>query len=300
MSHCISCHGIFHNMPYLIAVSLIWGFSFIIIKGSLVSLDPAFVSFARLLLSLLLFLPLLRPRGIKIRETLQLMLIGSIQFGLMYLAYIAAFRDLPAHVVALMTTTTPIFVSIFAALHAGRLPAVSLAVAVLAFAGGAVLEFPDQPLAASLRGIILIQISNAAFAYGQIAYRKWMALRPSLKDKNLFAFPYAGAVLVTGLFWLAGGDFEKITVQPHQWLALLYLGIIASGLSFFLWNAGARRVDVGLLAIMNNMKIPVAVIASLAVLGERTDWLRLAAGCALITLALYINQKAKTAAGQAS
>ena len=36
-------------MPYLIIVSIVWGFSFIIIKGSLASLDSAFVSFVRLL-----------------------------------------------------------------------------------------------------------------------------------------------------------------------------------------------------------------------------------------------------------
>lgn len=280
-------------MAYLIVVSIIWGFSFVIIKGSLTSLDSNFVSFARLLISLLIFLPLVRPAGINFREKLQLMAIGGVQFGLMYLAYIAAFRDLPAHVIALLTTTTPVFISIFSSIHSTAVPKNLFVVALLAFGGGAVLQFPDQPLAANLRGIILVQISNAAFAFGQIAYKQWMSSRPMLRDKNIFAFLYGGAAIVTAAVSLFAARYDQISIQPHQWLALLYLGVIASGLSFFLWNMGSRAVDEGVLAVMNNMKIPVAVIAGLAILGERQDWSRLLAGCVLIAAALLLNEKLK-------
>jgi len=277
-------------MPFLLLVSLIWGFSFVIIKSSLTSLDSSFVAFARLFLSLAVFLPFLRPSRVRFSGKLQLMLIGSVQFGLMYLAYIAAFRDLPAHVIALLTTTTPIFVSIAAGAYAKKIRKSALLIALLAVAGGAILEFPDQPLAASLRGIILVQISNAAFAFGQVAYGRWMASRTGLQDKSIFGFLYAGGAAVAGIFSLFTTQPQALSVEPHQWYALLYLGVIASALSFFLWNVGARKVDEGVLAIMNNMKIPVAVIASLALLGERTGWTRLLAGCALIAVALYLNQ----------
>lgn len=281
-------------MLYLIVVSLIWGFSFVIIKGSLTPLDSSFVSFARLLMSLVLFIPLVRPSGIKLHDKLQLMLIGSVQFGLMYLAYIAAFQYLPAHVIALLTTTTPIFVSIFAGYYAGKLRGIFVITALLAAAGGAVLEFPEQPVTASLRGIVLIQASNAAFAFGQIAYKRWMGSNPTLDDKSLFAFLYAGAVVLTGVSSLLMTDYGRISIQPHQWLALLYLGIIASGLCFFLWNSGARKVNEGILAIMNNMKIPVAVIASVVLLGERINWARFLAGCILIAASLYLNERSST------
>jgi drug/metabolite transporter (DMT)-like permease len=277
-------------MLYLIIVSIAWGFSFIIIKGSLGSLDSAFVSFVRLLLSFAVFVPFLRPSGISGLEKLQLMLIGGLQFGLMYLAYISAFHYLPAHAVALLTTTTPIFVAAFSDMGERRFHMASLLAALLAVAGGAVLEFPDQPLVAKVLGIVLIQASNAAFAFGQIAYKRWMASRPALQDKNVFGLMYGGAVLVTGFFWLVA-EKNPSPVQPQQWLALLYLGIIASGFGFFLWNKGARNVQEGTLAIMNNFKIPVAVAASLAILGERTGYARLIVGCALMFAALWLNEK---------
>ena len=278
-------------MFYLFLVSLIWGFSFVIIKGSLASLDSSFVSYARLLLSLLVFIPFVRPARIGFQAKLQLMLIGGVQFGLMYLAYIAAFRDLPAHVIALLTTTTPIFVSIFAGLYAKSARKAVFLGALLAVAGGAVLQFPDQPLAANIRGIFLVQVSNAAFAFGQIAYRKWMISKPTLQDESIFAFLYAGAVVVTGIFSLFTTSYERLSVQPQQWLALVYLGIIASGLSFFLWNMGSRKVNEGILAVMNNAKIPVAIIASLTILGERTGWPRLLAGGILFAAALCVNAR---------
>jgi len=278
-------------MPYLILVSLIWGFSFVIIKGSLTSLDSNFVSFARLLLSLLLFIPFVRPSGLRVPEKLQLMLIGSVQFGLMYIAYIAAFRDLPAHFIALLTTTTPIFVSVANGLYEKKIRGYSLLMALFAVAGGAILEFPDQTLAANIRGIVLVQASNAAFAFGQIAYKRWMEHRPGLQDKNIFVFLYCGAVAVTGFVSIFTTDYRQISIQTNQWAALFYLGIIASGISFFLWNMGSRKANAGVLAIMNNMKIPVGVIASLVILGEKTDWLRLLIGCMLIFAALYLNNK---------
>jgi drug/metabolite transporter (DMT)-like permease len=166
-----------------------------------------------------------------------------------------------------------------------------LLAALLAVAGGAVIKFPDQSLSASLYGIVLLQVSNAAFAFGQIAYKRLMDSRKMLKDKDVFVLTYGGAVIVTGFFALAATDIHTLLVEPRQWLALIYLGIIASGLCFFLWNKGARKVNEGTLAVMNNLKIPIGVIASLVILRESTDYVRLLIGCALFGVALWVNRK---------
>jgi drug/metabolite transporter (DMT)-like permease len=278
-------------MPYLLIVSILWGFSFVLIKGTLVSLDSNFVSFARMILSFLLFIPFWRPAGIRWSDRLHLMLIGGVQFGLMYLAYVASYQYLPAHVIVLLTTTTPLFVTIFNDLYRQKLHKMFLLAALLAVAGGAVIKFPDQSLSANLYGIVLLQVSNAAFAFGQIAYKRLMDSRKMLKDKDVFVLTYGGAVIVTGFFALAATDIHTLSVEPRQWLALIYLGIIASGLCFFLWNKGARKVNEGTLAVMNNLKIPIGVIASLVILRESTDYVRLLIGCALFGVALRVNRK---------
>ncbi len=278
-------------MPYLVAVSIIWGFSFVIIKGMLVSLDANFVSFLRLLLSFVVFLPFLKPAGTGTSERLQLMGIGAVQFGLMYVAYVAAYQYLPAHVIALMTTTTPLFVTVFHGIWEKRIHRAFFAAALLAVAGGAVLELPDQSMEASLRGILLIQLSNAAFAFGQIAYKRWVAVRPAFSDAGVFGFMYLGAVLVSGALSLATTNYRALHLEQRQILALVYLGVVASGICFFLWNVGARKVHEGTLAVMNNLKIPVAVIASLLILREAADYRKLVIGCTLFAAAIWINNR---------
>ncbi|MBN1983051.1 MAG: EamA family transporter [Chitinivibrionales bacterium] len=76
-----------------------------------------------------------------------------------------------------------------------------------------------------------------------------------------------------------------------QILVLLYLGLVASGVGFFLWNIGALRVSSGVLAIFNNVKIPLAVLVSLLFFREKADLVRLSIGCAIILYALYLNKK---------
>ncbi|HBA92554.1 MAG TPA: EamA family transporter, partial [Anaerolineaceae bacterium] len=90
-------------MIYLLVVSLIWAFSFGLIKGQLTGLDANFVAAARLVISLAVFLPFLRLRNVPGRLRLRLILTGAVQYGLMYIAYTYAFQYLQAYEVALFT-----------------------------------------------------------------------------------------------------------------------------------------------------------------------------------------------------
>jgi len=74
-------------MIYLLAASLLWAFSFGLIKTQLAGLDPVTVACSRLFLAFLLFLPWL-IRG-QIHKSLipRAMGLGVIQFGLMYVFY---------------------------------------------------------------------------------------------------------------------------------------------------------------------------------------------------------------------
>ena len=108
-------------MIYLVIVSVIWAFSFGLIKGQLSGLDSHFISFARLAISFLFFAAFLRFRFYKFNQILWLILIGSVQFGAMYIFYIYAYNYLDAWQVALFTIFTPIYVTLIDdALQQGR------------------------------------------------------------------------------------------------------------------------------------------------------------------------------------
>ena len=285
-------------MAFLILVSFVWAFSFPLIKGFLVGLDPTFVSFVRMLLSLLVFLPFLRAAGLGKPLCFKLAALGAVQFGLMYVAYITSFQFLPAHTIVLLTTTTPLFVTLFNDLSTRKFNSLFFAAASLAFIGGAVIKYPDQPLGANLAGILLVQGSNIAFAFGQLFYKKLTGRYESWSDREVFGLLYLGAVVLTGAFTLVTADLSRIQVTAPQALVLVYLGLIASGVCFFLWNKGARFVNEGTLAIMNNLKIPLGIIASLVLLGESTDYVRLIIGFALMVGAAYLCERPPSLSGK--
>lgn len=278
-------------MSYLLFVSFVWAFSFPLIKGYLTGLDPNFVSFARMLLSLLVFLPFLRVGSLGRTVCFKLAFLGAVQFGLMYMAYIASYQFLPAHTIVLLTTTTPLFVTLFNDLSTRRFNALFFIAASLAFVGGAVIKYPDQPLRVNLAGILLVQVSNVAFAFGQLHYKKLSEKHHGWRDGSVFGFLYLGAVAVTALSSMVTTPWSRIQITASQILVLVYLGVIASGICFFLWNKGARFVNEGMLAIMNNLKIPLGIVASLILLGEKTDYLRLVIGFALMVGAAYLCER---------
>jgi drug/metabolite transporter (DMT)-like permease len=154
-----------------------------------------------------------------------------------------------------------------------------------------------------LLGFWLLQISNLCFAIGQFFYAK-MFLRsddkifPSETTKKInhtkiFALLYLGGSIIT--FIVASFSTSIIDsfciLSKAQIFSLLYLGIIASGLGFFLWNVGATKVGTTLLAIFNNLKIPLAVLAALIFLPEKINFIRFVVGSALIIISLLLSVK---------
>jgi drug/metabolite transporter (DMT)-like permease len=132
-------------------------------------------------------------------------------------------------------------------------------------------------------GILMIQVANLCFAAGQVEYKRWAENHPILARKSWhhFAYLYIGAVLVAGAAAGVNG-FGSFHPSSTQWWVLLYLGVIPSALGFYFWNIGTHRVNAGTLAVFNNVKIPLAVAASLLLFGEEAELVRLAISAVVI------------------
>ena len=275
-------------MAFLVAVSVLWALSFGLIP-QVSGLGAPFVAAARTVLAALVFLPFLRIRGIGARLALALAGVGALQFGLMYVLYIESYRWLHPAEVALFTIFTPLFVTLANSLLVRRWTWLFLLTAALAVAGTGICLWTSLGRPGILLGFLLMQLSNLCFALGQILYRR-LAPRTGRADHEVMGLLYLGAVAVALAMALPSVRWPAVAAMTAtQAVVLLYLGVIASGLGFFLFNAGARRTDVGTLAIFNNAKIPLAILASGLVFGERVDWVRLAAGGVVIAGALALN-----------
>ena len=282
-------------MPYLILVSLIWALSFGLIKDTLAGLDSTALGAVRIAFATLVFLPFFRPAKLAPSRLLAFATIGAVQFGCMYVLYMAAFRHLAAYEVALFTIFTPLWIALLEALVSRRLPPTLLLAALLAVASTALacwqrLATPQS--GAMLTGFLLVQASNLCFALGQFFYRRQRATLPDeISNASLFAALYLGALLVTLLVSAFTTDWAHFSPTLSQWTVLAYLGIVASGLSFFWWNIGATRVGVATLAVFNNVKIPLAIACSVLLFGETADPARLITGGALLVLAIVIAER---------
>ena len=280
-------------MWYLVAVSVIWAFSFGLIKTYLSGLDPLFVGASRLGVALLVFLPFLRFKQLSQGLIVRFLLIGGIQYGLMYGAYIYTYQFLEAHKIALFTVTTPILVALIDDCFERRFRSKYVLFALVSVIGAVVIYFNAPSLEGAMVGILLLQVSNLCFAFGQVHYRRIMRNHSDINPRDHFGVLYLGGFLVSVILMLIGTDWERTSVTGTQVIVILFLGILASGVGFFLWNYGATKTNAGTLAILNNLKIPLAVFVSLLFFEtvSADALIRLLVGGGIIVGAVVLNER---------
>jgi drug/metabolite transporter (DMT)-like permease len=279
-------------MWYLIVTSMIWAFSYGLIKVNLGTLDPNFITFCRMLMAALVFMPFLKIKQLSPKAIISLLAIGSIQYGLMYLCFLRSFKYLDAHQAALFTTMTPLYVILVHNIWHKKISLYYLGIALLAVAGGIIIYYQEMQQAKILTGFWLVQASDVCFAFGQVAYKRFHHTHKNLKNKNIYAILFIGAILPAAIATTIVNSWDNIFLVTNTQLVVLgYLGAIASGLCFFLWNKGALMVNTATLAVVNNLKSPLAIAVSLIFFNESTNLLRLTVGLTIIGSALYITQK---------
>ncbi|SIQ48451.1 EamA family transporter [Marinobacterium stanieri] len=280
-------------MPYLVAVTLLWAISFSLIGEYLAGqVDSYFAVLTRILLAALIFVPLLRPRRLAPGLMAGITLVGALQFGLTYICLYLSFEYLSVPEVLLFTIFTPLYVALIDNLLQRRFslaPLISTAVAVV---GAAIIRY-DGVSDDFIRGFLLLQLANLAFAAGQVGYAH-LVRHYQVAGRELwhsFGFFFIGAFLLALPAWLLLGNAERLPHTSLHWGVLAWLGLAASGLGFFFWNKGATLVDAGTLGIMNNALVPAGLIVNLLIWNRDADLPRLLIGGAVIMLSLWVNAR---------
>ena len=94
-------------------------------------------------LSMVVFLPLVKFKKINWKLSWRLILIGIVQYGLMYISYIYSFQYLKAFEVALFTIFTPIYVTLINSVIKKKINAVFFLTAALAIIGTGIVEYQE-------------------------------------------------------------------------------------------------------------------------------------------------------------
>ncbi|WP_417880411.1 carboxylate/amino acid/amine transporter [Vibrio sp.] len=278
-------------MFYLSAVTLLWAFSFSLIGVYLAGqVDAWFSVWMRIALAGLVFLPFLKFKNIPANLIGKLMAIGGIQLGLMYCFYYQSFLLLSVPEVLLFTVFTPIYVTLIYDLLKGRFSPWYLLTAVIAVAGAAIIKFAGIN-ENFLTGFLVVQGANLCFALGQVGYKHVMEQNNvEISQRTVFGYFYIGAFVIASIAFALMGNPEKLPTTNLQWGILTYLGLIASGLGYFLWNKGACLVNAGALAVMNNALVPAGLIVNIVIWNRDVDLTRLLLGGSVIMLSLWVNE----------
>ncbi len=278
-------------MPHLIAVTLLWAVSFSLIGEYLAGqVDSYFAVLTRVVLAGAIFLPLLRPARLPSGLMLGITGVGALQFGLTYICLYLSFEFLSVPEVLLFTIFTPLYVALIDNTLRRRFSLAPLVSTLVAVIGAAIIRY-DHVSDDFIRGFLILQLANLAFAAGQVGYAHLNRhyAQSARQAWHSFGFFFIGAFLLVLPAWLLLGNSDKLPQTGLHWGVLVWLGLVASGLGFFFWNRGATRVDAGTLGIMNNALIPAGLVVNLLIWNREADLSRLLIGGGVILAAIWLN-----------
>tara|TARA_Y100000994_G_scaffold213688_1_gene189129 strand:- start:591 stop:1430 length:840 start_codon:yes stop_codon:yes gene_type:complete len=276
-------------MIFLIISTIIWAFSFSIIGNYLSSdIDPWSLSLIRVIISFLIFLPFI-DLNINKKRMVYIIGVGAIQIGFMYSFYLNAFSFISVEKILLFTIFTPIYVTIISDIFQKKIKKFFLFLSILSVIGSLIIRITDVQLL-DLKGFILIQGANFSFALGQVLYKRYIKNNSKL-DYNLneFGYFYFGAIIIASLGSLIMIDSLSYPKSTTQWLLVLWLGAIASGLGYYFWNCGSVLVNNGTLAVMNNLVIPLGLFIEIVFFSKFINITNYVIGALIILSSIYFS-----------
>lgn len=267
----------------LVAMVLIWGYSWVVMKIALRHAHPFDFAAIRVGIGCVFLFALVKMRGrsLRLRKYGMAILLGLLQVALFVaLSHFALLSAGPGKT-SVLVFTMPFWMIVFAhfIIHE-RMRATQWIAVALAFAGLILIVAPWE--LTSLTGSLLAVAAGAVWAGTAVLSKKW----PTAADDPLL---FTAWQLLFGFIALSLLAF----LHPHdavRWNAefiwsLLFSAILATGIGWWLWTYVLARSAAGITGL-NSLGIPVvAVIASAIQLGERPPAMELA-GMLLIGIAL--------------
>ena len=268
-----------------LAVAVIWGLAFVATRMALDVVSPPLLTALRFLVAAVPALWLPRPRV----SWSALVAVGlTLYAGQFLLQFFGIALGMPPGLAAIVIHTQALFTILFAALLLGERPSRrQWAGTALAFAGLATIATTVGHDLTAI-GLCLTGLAAMSFGLGNVLLKRlpptdtlglvvWLSVVPPVPALGLSALldgPRAWATAIVATTW-------------REWLAIVYLGLVATVLAYAMWGWLLRRYASAIVAPFALLVPFVAAGASALVFGERFNGLRLA-GMALVMLGLAI------------
>ena len=262
------------RLKALIAVAA-WGGSFPAIKVALADVSLTTLIWLRfgsgVLALFLLIIVRKRARFLPFKEAFLFAALGFL--GIFFHNAIQAFalKTVSAGMSGLIIATNPIAIAALGALILGeRIDRGTVGGILLAAIGVLVILARGDPAFLLLRGFStgeLLMIFSV-FTWGLFTVFSRKALQRTPPELAMIYALSFGWLYSTVPFLYCGGVAELPAISAAAWINILFLGVLCSGLAYFLWYDALRVLPASEVGVFLYINPVVAVILSAAFLGE--------------------------------
>ena len=274
-----------------ILLGAIWSSSFMWIKIAVQEIGPITLVAFRVLFGLLFGVVVIYiqrigwPRTVK--EWTPLLVLGVANIAIPFFLISWGEQSIDSAVASILNATVPLFTILIAhsLLHDDKITAPKALGLLMGFAGVVILMSKDIGASlGSLLGQLAIVLASAFYAGGAVYARKTTEGMPGILRS-------AGPLLpATVVMWLAMFMIESPVKFPQlgiTWIALLFLGVLGSGLAFVMSYYLLHEIGPTRTTMVTYLFPLGGVVLGVVFLGEELSW-QLVVGAALIVLSLVV------------
>ncbi|MCX7562402.1 EamA family transporter [Xanthomonadaceae bacterium XH05] len=272
-----------------LAVILVWGTNFVVIKIGLDEFPPLLYATARFLFSCLPWMLVVKRPRVPWR-----LLAGTgffLGFGLFGLLFIAMRADITPGVASLVVQTQAFFTIVLAMLFLREKLRMFQIAGLMLCAGGLVILFAHVDGSLTVRGLVLTL--TGGFCWGVANLLAKQAGKVDMLGFMVWSSIFALPPLLIASFWLEGAPAITSAVMHASWPAwgtAVWQGVANTLFGYGVWNWLLARHPATTVAPLSLLVPVVAMLSSAIVLGETLPAWKveaaalLLAGLAVITL----------------
>lgn len=280
------------NLLLLLALSALWGPSFLFIKVAVAEIPPFTVVLGRVAIGALLLLIVLRVQGRDLpgrgRLWRHLAILGLVQNAIPFALFSWGELVIDSALASILNGTTPIFTILLAHFYVAddRLNAAKIVGVVLGFGGLLFLIAPSLAggLQATTLGLLAVTLASFCYGVAGVYGRLHMRGTPPLVAP-------AGQLLMASFYLLPLSLLERPFALPAPSAAavgsLLALGLLGTGVAFVLYYRLLETAEPSYISMVTYIVPVFGVILGVLVLDEQLTW-NVYAAFALILLGVAV------------
>lgn len=180
--------------------------------------------------------------------------------------------------------SSPVWAGLLQAVIQRRLPGAVwwLGTAIGVVGGFVMTQGKSGDMSGSLLGLLLCLLAGLAYgAYAVISQP--LVLKSGVTRVNAWVFLTAALLSLPIAAWLGGVP----DASARSWAVVVYLGVVATGLSYLCFSTGLRTVSAATSVALSKFEPITAFVLSIVVVGEQPGWLAFV-GLGMVLLGLWL------------